>query len=541
MRQEPVVSLIPAPTAEQQPVKDLLEAPLEAVNEPAIEHANMGLSVQATAVPSQNPDTPFFSGFQVVTDDAPVGQQPVSPKVDAPTGHPLEVVAEHPGLEPPAVERTPSFADTSPDSPLPFSVPSIKTNLEVFTGTKPQQPVTNSSNAFAVVDDSQNAISGNGTSLRTGASPKESRVISETPPARIPPMPEMTPAQSPGISPFVPTLLTPENDKLRQAEASPKISNPSSNRLSPPLLPATTNASTGLDGNWIAEMFGGSGISDTASDTANSSLAQAAPLNSRRHGDLGDSDAQDGLKPMELQPLQPGNPGALHSPLLTIAPAPAEGSEHDEWIEDPALGQPGVVLPPFERNPRLNTTRNSREQMTMDDDLPMAMMHQSTAPGQGRLGPADIVNGAPIPNGIPTMPPSRQPVPNRMMPNNMPDMTAQQMPQPPANEAQRPGMQQPQPQPGNPRQTASMQTAPPRLTPQQAQMQRMQQMQEMQRMQMQQRQAAAQQPGRSATSPPPQNRVAQNNPRPPQQQLLVVPPAPTVPNTPMMAPAPMFR
>jgi len=532
---------IPTLTDAPQPFQATGEAPFVAVTEPMFERVNIGLSVQATAVPSQNPDARLPSGFQVVTEETPNRQQPVSPDADAPTDHPPEVVADRPGIEQPAVEQT--FRDPSPNSPLSFSIPSVKNNLEPFTGTKPQ-PVVNSSNVFAVVDDAQNAVSDHIKPLQADVPPKETRVISETPPAKIPPVPEMTPALSPGISPFTPTSLAPEKESVGQEEESPKISQDSSHRLSTPLSPTATNVSTDLDSKWIAGMFGGTGISGTA----NSNVAQVPPQDSPRHENGND---QDGLRPMELQAIPPGNSGAWNARLVTIAPEPEEELEYDEWAEEqPDLEQPDVILPPFERNPRWNASNTIRGQITLEDDLLLNMSNNlaihSMTPGQGQLGPTGIVNGAPIPNGTPAGSSSRQPGPNRMTPNTMPGMSVQQLPPVnatprPGNGAQRPAVQQPHP--GNSQQTAPTPTTQARLTPQQMQqMQRLQQMQEMQRMQMQQRQAAAaQQAGRAATTTSAQqNRVA-TNPRPPQQQSLVVPPAPTVPNTPMMAPVPMFR
>ena len=528
---QPTPAPIPITTGKQQPINDFNAVPFEAVNEQAVERTNDGILTPETAVPSQNSDEKTFTGFQVM-EDTPVQQHPVLPKVNVQTDNrPVDnspvVDVDHPTVE----QKT--FIDSSPNSPLTFTTPSIKTNLEEFTGTKPQ-PVINHSDAFAIVDDSQKV---------TGTR-KSTKIISETLPPKIPPVPEMIPIQVPVTPPFTSTHAASENESIKQSDVSPKISN----RLSPPPLPATMNSSPGvLDSNRIAEMFGGTGISDTSSDATNHNVAQMPPQDNMR---TENPDEQGGLKPMELQPLQQVNPGTWNAQLMTTAPILHDEMEYEGWGEEDTIpGQPGVILPLLERKPRLNVTNIPRGKITLDDDLPMNMPNPLMVSEQGRLGPADVVSGAPIP----TMPPSRQPGSNRMLPNNMPNMSAQQISQLPTNTPQHPANMPPQhpgvqqPQPGNSQQTAQMQTAQPRLTPQQVQpmqqMQRMQQMQEMQRIQMRQRQAAAgQQPSRTAAPTPlQQNRVAQTNPRPSPQQPLVVPPAPTVPNTPMMTPAPVFR
>ena len=525
---------IPKSIGDQQHVSDLMEVPFiavaEQVTDQGAERANNGLPTPAkTTFPSQTADEQLSAGFEAVTEDSPMQSQAVPPHVNAKTDHRPELA-----VDPLTAEQTFGNSSQASSLPLKFSSPSVKANLETFTKPKPQQ--IGDSNAFAIVADSHNAVPGNEKSVPADTTLKETgirnemRIVSEAPPAKIPPVPQMKPTQAPVAPPFLPTVVAPEHEIIEPTETSPQISNHASDHLSPTPLPGAMNASPDLDSNSIAEMFGGSKISSPASNTANSSVAQTLPQAPVLNKNIGNPNEQDGLKPMELQPLQSGNPEALNARLLTIAPIPDEDLEYDEWSEaDSDMGQSDAILPLFEKNPRLTATNNNREQLALDDDLPKNMPGNLLSLGQEQYGSADVVNGAPIPN--------------RMIPNTMPNMSAQRIPQPPGNipqrpgtVPQRPGVQQP---PGNSQHVAQMQTAQPQLTPQQ--MQRVQQMQEMQKIQMQQRLAVAgQQAGRPASAIPPQNRIAQTNPRSPQPQPLVVPPAPAVPMTPM-TPAPMFR
>lgn len=222
-----------------------------------------------------------------------------------------------------------------------------------------------------------------------------------------------------------------------------------------------------------------------------------------------------GLKPKELQPLEAGDFGHLNGQLVTIPSRSGSDSGHDETeLDDSDFQLPEALMPPIGGNSRLNAAYPSRERLPDPGELPR--MSLPPTPPELRRGvdnSAVIANGAPIPMRLPPQQMGQRQASANATQNAPPSRVAQM----PLSNMQQPAVPQ-QPAPNSLTQQQMQQRT---LTPQQ---QRALQMQ-----QMQQQRLAAQQ-GRNVTPTQPQN---------PQQ--MAVPPAPVVPNTPMMTPAPSFR
>ena len=501
-----------------QPDSDLEEVPFhrvgESAGESAVERTNEMLA-QSPPLPSPNTGNPSGNAFALIEE----ATQP-SPANTAQANSPQTAVVSHPKVEPPSTEASSSGG-------LKFDKPSIRENLNLLTQPKPK-PV-DQPGAFDVVgSETQNTTSGN-IKPPVDIAPLENvprithRTITEVEPPKVPPVPGMEHTEMPATTPF-PVVVTPTVKPMEPEVVKPQTVNDPPVRPLPLSIPSAT-AGAELDSDMIAKMFGGG--ETKPADTEIVKIAQAPtrdfiPEVIQLDDSLVEQQVeqpleQDTRMPMGLQPFQPENIGVMNSRLMTIDSMSAEDFDDGEMIgEGFGPEQLDVEMPPLGLDDRLSVLTAPRERVPYPDDLPiMGTSPSNNAPQVPRPG-----NNVTVPHGgrapIPPTPPGRQPVTGQVPPNSTPNATGQRVPLPTVNAPQRPGVQQQQ------------------LTPQQ--------IQQMQRMQAQQRQAAAMQQGRTVTPTPPNN----NNNRVTQapvgtQQPLVVPPAPAVPSTPMMAPAPMFR
>lgn len=526
----PNVAKVPAKKAE--PSSDWEEVPfVSASSEPAVERANNRPSSGMSPVPKINSVGTLDQSASdfVVVDDAVTAPAPVRGNTQPEVRR--AITAEP---EPLIQERSPAALPQSQG--LSFSKPSVQSNLAAFTESKPQPAEI--SGVFDVVGDPKNSSSEDNelpASQETAARVARAVPIAETP--KIPPVPGMRPTNAMPTTPTdPPTPMAPVSPNTREpapqgaepGEAKPQSSYAIANDLaspppSRPISPKTPSESSGdFDKDLLSTL-----LSDTkTADTSPQTIAQSPPQATMRD----DTPVEpDGLKLKELQPLEPGDLGPLNGQLVTIASKTGEGSGLDEteFDDDTDVHLPKELMPPFEGNSQKIATNPPRNRLPEPGELPsMGLPPSSPEQRQRTNNSAVIANGAPIPMRQQPQPMGQEQVGQRqVIANNSPAPRATQLPS--SNMQQRAIPQQPAQNP-----MAQQQMPQRALTPQQQRAMQQQQM-------MQQRQLAVQQ-GRNATpNQTPNTRVAQSNPQYSQQHA--VPPAPVVPNTPMMTGAPSFR
>ncbi|MCL2117337.1 MAG: DUF1573 domain-containing protein [Planctomycetaceae bacterium] len=490
VRREPEKITLQQVPANEPPVIDWDEVVSQDTSgEPSDENASKEVQSRISPVPSlQQEDTSLseISDFVVIDAAAPHQQQTPSLRNTPETDDRHADVLSR--LIPP--ER--SSVEISQLQGLSFSKPSVKDNLAAFTESK-ATPVA-VSEMFELVGEPKNTTDDDGKSASLDTPPQEAatrvaRAVPIAEPPKVPPVPGMKPATQPSAVPPLPVpVVSPQ--KQEPQEVKPRVA-----EKLPENLPSdmAANSQEEIDSGLLDTLLRKTIQADV--DTSNEKIAQVTPREPMP--DDNGSEQSGDLTPMELQPLEPENLVALNGQLVTIPSKAGEDLELEDvefFDDDPDFHLPRELMPPIDVNSRMNAATPSRERLPSPGDLP----RMGTPPGQPQRNnsPAVIANGTPIPTGTP------------------PRQTAQL---PSANMQQRVMPQQPAPNP---------------LTQQQIQQQALMQQRAMQQQQAQQRQAAGQ------PVQPQSTRIAQ---APQASRQLAVPPAPVVPNTPMMAPAPNFR
>ena len=497
----------PTPTKTESSA-DWVEVPFVSVNsEPVMERTNNRIPSEMSPVPTLQSTAELPIADFVVMDDTTSARN--NAQADA---RPAVAAA------PLTLERSP--AELPQSQGLSFSKPSVKDNWAAFTETKPQ-PVE-VSGVFDVLGEPKIPSSAGNALSPPDAPSQESatRIARVTEPPKVPPVPGMRPTTP--IS-TVPSLSmpagSPNHRDVKPQEAKPQIDT----TLPLPPTPASSispgTSPVDLDHDLIASLLGGTKPADRSSPVT-AQVPLQAPENPEN---------PEELKFEELQPLEASDHEPLSGQLVTITSKTGGDFRNDEFVfeeEDSDFHLPKELMPPLEGNTRLNAANPSRERLPHPGDLPsLGMSIGSTDQRQRNNSSTAIAGGAPIPMG---QPPRQM---GQAIANNAQNVPPPRIAQLPSPQSQPRTM--PQQPPPNPLAQQQMQTRT--LSQQQVMQQRA-----VQQQQMQQRPPVTTQPGRTATPTQTQGgRIAQANPQ--NLQPIAVPPAPIVPNTPMMSPVPNFR